>query len=324
MGLLLAAVLSAPAWAAKTALPGTLNYVEGNAAIGSQTLDSKSPGSAELQPGQSLVTENGKAEVLLTPGVFLRVGENSSVKMISPNLTDTRVSVDKGEAMIEVGQLYPQNDIRVMENGVATRLVKTGLYDFDADQNNVRVFAGKAVVQEGDKSVTVKDGHMLALNASEPMKAKSFDKKQYEQADLYRWSSLRSSYLAEANVSAARTYVVNGWYGPGWIGSGWYWNPWFASYTFIPGNGFFYSPFGWGFYSPLYAYRVPFFYGGYYRTFGPAYRPPLYAHSGAFLARGPANSFAGGAVARQAAPVSSPRAVGGFGGGFHGGFGGRR
>ena len=81
---ILAAILSAPAWASKTALPGTLNYVEGNASIGEQTLNSQSIGSAELQPGQSLVTGNGKAEVLLIPGVFLRVGNNSSVKMISP------------------------------------------------------------------------------------------------------------------------------------------------------------------------------------------------------------------------------------------------
>ena len=131
----LAAVLSGPAWATRTALPGTLNYVEGNASMGAQTLDSKSIGSVELQAGQSLTTANGKAEVLLTPGVFLRVGDNSSVRLISPSLIDTRVAVDKGEAMVEVAELHPENDIRVLEDGVSTQLVKTGLYDFDADQN---------------------------------------------------------------------------------------------------------------------------------------------------------------------------------------------
>jgi hypothetical protein len=98
--LFVAAFLPAPTWAStastNTALPGTLNYVEGNVSMGTQALNSKSIGSAELQPGQSLVTGKGKAEVLLTPGVFLRVGNNSSVQMISPSLTDTEVGLDKG------------------------------------------------------------------------------------------------------------------------------------------------------------------------------------------------------------------------------------
>jgi FecR protein len=322
----LAAILSAPAWAARTALPGTLNYVEGNASIGTQPLDSKSIGAAELQAGQSLTTENGKAEVLLTPGVYLRVGDHSAVRLISPSLTDTRVAVDQGHAMVEVDELHPENDIRVTENGVNTQLVKTGLYDFDASQNQLRVFDGKAIAQEGDRRVTVKAGHELTFNG-DAAKAVKFDKNEYKDADLYRWSSLRSSYLAEANVGAARTYLVNGWYGPGWGGAGWYWNPWYASYTFVPGGGFLYSPFGWGFYSPYWAYRAPVIVGGgYYRSFGPGYRP-LYASAGGFRAQGPAvrspasaSGFRGGAVAAPA--MSAPRAFGG--GGFHGGSGGRR
>src|SRR5256884_4670371 len=78
---LFSATLSAPAWAnanANSAVPGTLNYVEGKVSIGEETLDSKSIGSAEVKPGQSLTTGSGKAEVLLTPGVFLRVGDNST------------------------------------------------------------------------------------------------------------------------------------------------------------------------------------------------------------------------------------------------------
>jgi FecR protein len=328
----LAAILSAPAWAARTALPGTLNYVEGSASIGAQALDSKSIGSAELQAGQSLATEDGKAEILLTPGVYLRVGDNSSVRLISPSLIDTRVAVEKGEAMVEVDELHSENDIRITENGINTQLVKTGLYDFDANQNQLRVFDGKAVVQDGDRNVTVKGGHELALATGAVTKPAKFDKDESKQADLYRWSSLRSSYLAEANVGAARTYVVNGWYGPGWVGAGWYWNPWFASYSFIPGDGFLYSPFGWGFYSPFWAYRAPIIVGGgYYHRFGPGYRP-VYANAGHFAAQAPATSFRGAAPAagfrgpsmtRPAPAMSAPRASGGFGGAFHGGFGRR-
>lgn len=66
------------------------------------------------------------------------------------------------------------------------------------------------------------------------------------EADLYSWSSLRSSYLAEANADAVRTLVVAG----GWYGPGWYWDPWLYGYTFHPGY-YFASPFGWGFYPPI-------------------------------------------------------------------------
>src|SRR5258705_9502328 len=83
---LFSATLSAPAWAnanANSAVPGTLNYAEGKVAIGGDTLDSKSIGSAEPKPGQSLTTESGKAESLLTPRAFFGVGDKKNAAMIS-------------------------------------------------------------------------------------------------------------------------------------------------------------------------------------------------------------------------------------------------
>jgi hypothetical protein len=323
--LFLAAVLSAPAFGTNTdtkaAIPGTLNYVEGQASIGDQTLQSNDIGTAQLQAGQTLSTANGKAEVLLTPGVFLRLGSNSSVQMISPNLATTEVAVDQGSAMLEVSQIYPQNDIRINENGATARIQKTGLYAFDAAQGQIRVFDGKAEVLDGDRHVTVKGGHEVSLNEAEQtgkLKARGFDKQQYEDSDLYRFSSLRSSYLAEANESSARVYVSNGWYGPGWIGAGWYWNPWFSTYTFIPADGVLFSPFGWGFYSPLYAYRAPVIVGG-FRHFGVGYRAPvIVGRRGAFR-----HSF-GHSVRRPAFHAHGPRpAFHGPAGRSHGSFHGR-
>jgi hypothetical protein len=326
-GLFLAGVLSALAWGANTALPGTVNYVEGQAAIGARTLDSKSIGSAELEPGQSLITENGKAELLLTPGVFVRLDSNSSVEMISPSLTRTEVTIGRGNAMVEVAELHPENDLRIREDGATARLVKTGLYDFDAAENQIRVFDGKAVVQDGDRRVTVKGGHEVNLAAEGKLKAYGFDKKEYEASDLYRFSSLRSSYLGEANIDTARAYYVDGWYGPGWIGAGWYWDPWFGSYTFLPANGFLFSPFGWGFYSPLVVYRDPIFFGGpYYHHFGAGYHPG-YAYGGHFAPRGPVSSgFRNGPAGLPGRAAEPTHGFNGGFGGFHGGggFGGRR
>jgi hypothetical protein len=270
----LAALLSLPAWGAdtdsrqRTAMPGTLNYVEGQASIGNQTLTSNEVGTANLQDGQVLETGSGKAEILLTPGVYLRVGSNSAVKMVSSNLTDTQVALRQGEAMLEVDQIYKENNIHISQPGADTTVLKTGLYDFDATDQQVRVFDGKASVNADDRKVTVKKNHEVALN-SPKLKSKDFDKNEVTQNnDLYRWSSLRSEYLAEANVDAAQRYYGNAGFAPGWWGAGWYWDPWFNGFTFIPAGGFFYNPFGWGFYSPVMVWRAPY-YGGFagYRHF---------------------------------------------------------
>jgi hypothetical protein len=345
----LTAALIVPAWGANTdthtALPGTLNYVEGQASIGNESLNAESIGSAELQAGETASTGNGKAEILLTPGVYFRLGNDSSARMISPYLTSTQLQLNQGEAMVEVDQIHPENDIRISEDGVTTRLLKTGLYEFDAAGPQVRVFDGKATVLDGDQKITVKGGHELALNNNGKLKSRGFDKEDYaKNDDLYRWSSLRSDYLAEANVNTAQTYLVNGWYGPGWIGTGWDWSPWFDSFTFLPGAGYLYSPFGWGFYSPLWVSAAPWYEFGHYRhsfaTFhpNPVYRGGMRADAKSGPVYGPgfrrgavrsygthssalgAHDFRDGARGGFSAPAHTARSFGGFhAGGFHGG-----
>jgi hypothetical protein len=266
------AAVSTPLWAdTPAARPGTVNYVEGQAATGGQSLDAKSAG-VEIGEGNSVTTLNGKIEVLLTPGVFLRLGENTSVRLIAARLTDTQIQLDQGHAIIEVDQLFPENHLRVLQAGFAIDVQKKGLYDFDAAGNQVRIIDGEAVATNGSHRIELKGGHELNLIANGDLKAHGFDKRTAE-GDLYNWSRLRSSYLAEANIGEARVYAG----GPGFFGAGWYWNPWYSAYTFIPGDGFFYNPFGWGFYSPFFVYRAPFFgfgyYGGAYRSFA-HYAPP--------------------------------------------------
>lgn len=325
----LATLLSVPAWSdtdnRQTAVPGTLNYVEGQASIGDQTLDSKSIGSAELGNGQVLETKNGKAEILLTPGVYLRLGSNSSAKMVSNSLTNTEVMLNSGQAMLEVDELYKENNLRISQPGADTLIVKTGLYDFDTGKQAVRVFDGKAVVAANDHETTLKKNRELVLNNTD-VKATEFNKKAATQGDdLYRWSSLRSQYLSEANVATAQLYFVNGWYGPGWWGPGWYWNPWFAGFTFLPGNGFFYSPFGWGFYSPLVVRSAPVVIGGYHHFDGA--RPMAIGHGfnndAVTAVRGEPSGmggFQGGEMPSRGLPSGGGMRTGGFpGGGFHGG-----
>jgi hypothetical protein len=298
-------ILSAPAWAANQGVPGTINYVEGQVRLDGQMLapNSISGGSAAVEPGRVLETQQGRAEVLLTPGVFLRLGDNSAIRMDSPALTNTQVTVLRGQAMVEVDQLYKENNIRVQVNGATATLLKMGVYAFDASPAKIEVFDGEARVNTGDRQKTVKQGHQAFLNGGTLQEAK-FNRDM--RNDLYMWSNLRSEYLSEASVASARTYVADT---GGWYGGGWYWNPWFSAYSFLPGDGFLYSPFGWGFFSPWYVGYAPIyggFYGGYY---GHGFR--------GYPGRGIAGVHA------------APAFRGGFSGGmgFHGGgggFGGRR
>jgi len=105
---------------------------------------------------------------------------------------------------------------------------------------------------------------------SKPVK---FDRN--ETGELYACRKLRSSYMAEANAASAQTIIAEDpyWY----YGTGWYWNPWFSAYTFLPADGIYYGPFGWGFYSPIAVYWSPFiFYGHYPHRFGDYHYP--YGH----------------------------------------------
>jgi hypothetical protein len=107
--LLLAATCVGPARAdhsarenAHPARPGSMNYVEGVASLDGEALKTETVGSVEMAKDQVLTTEAGKVEILMTPGVFPRVGDNSSLKMLSPDLANTIVQLDKGQAFVEV------------------------------------------------------------------------------------------------------------------------------------------------------------------------------------------------------------------------------
>jgi hypothetical protein len=299
----------AAAWAQGSggmAQPGAVNYKEGQVFVNGQALQA-----SQVEPGETLETQNGKAEMLLTPGVFLRLNNNSQARLDANSITDTRIALVKGEAMIEADQVIRDNGIQIVDAGFNTHIDKPGIYEFNADQPMLRVYDGEATVRNGDQTANVKKGHELPFaSTNAKLKAQGFDVKMTDS--LYAWSRVRSEYMAEANMATAQTIVVNN---PGWYyGTGWYWNPYWASWAFVPGAGFWGSPFGigFGFYSPVVwsAYR-PYF--GYHE-FVPGYR-------------GPALAFRGAAPPLRSASPSFSRGMGfgpGFAGAAHSGGGGRR
>lgn len=236
-----------------SAKPGVVNYIDGTAYLNGAKLSELANRNTILSPGDTLSTDTGKAEVLLAPGVFLRIGEQSEIRMIAPSLVDTQVAVIRGEAIIEAAGLIKGSTVQVTDHGATITVEKNGLYRFKADEPpSAAVLEGKAQVYFGQEKLQLGKNHETILAAG--LKSQKFNPKQEDE--LYAWSNVRSEYEAAASYQTAKTAASasNGWfgygYGSGIYDPGWYWNPAFSSWCWLPATGAFYSPFGWGFYSP--------------------------------------------------------------------------
>lgn len=253
-GLLLAAATASAQTYTISAKPGVVNYIEGTAYLNGSKLSDQAVRSTFLAAGDTVSTSDGKVEILLSPGVFLRVGENSQIRMISPTVMNTQLAIVQGEAFVEAAGLLKDNTVQVTDHGASITIEKNGLYRFKADDSpSVAVLEGKALVYFGEKKVELnKDREVLI---GDVLTSEKFDPKQEDE--LYAWSNVRSEYEAAATYQAAQSVSANS-FGGGWgifgysglYGPGWFWNSAFDSWAWMPPYGAFYSPFGWGFYSP--------------------------------------------------------------------------
>lgn len=335
-----------------SARSGLIHYVEGQVYLGDQAVETKFGVFPEVKENQQLKTEEGRAEVLLTPGVFLRLGENSSFRMLTNRLIDTRLEFLSGSAVVEAEDFGKDNSVTVAFKDARVHPVKRGVYRFDAAAAELRVFDGSAEVTSGDQTVEVKEGHSISLDT---LALHKFDKADTDA--LNRWSERRAEYVSLANVAAADTLrssmfsgssmLPGGAWGSGSFGGGWYWNPFFGMYTFVPGTGgMFYSAYGNPLFSPFDVdlafvpgyYFFPGYYGygtgypGYAGVYNgvnynsvPARRPGLtgapYRTSGTFAGSSGGFSSGNGNTGRvpSSSPVSnvtsSPVSHGGGGGG---------
>jgi hypothetical protein len=256
-GLSFAAMTATPQAYTISAKPGAVNYIEGTVSLNGKAVSNRDLRAVFLNIEDTLSTEAGKAEVLLTPGVFLRLGDNTQVRMVSPSLVDTQVELQRGEAMIEVDSLMKDNHVSLINHGASVVITKSGLYRFTAgDTPKASVLSGKAQVSTGNKTVEIGKGNELLLN--DQLKQQKFDTKKEDE--LFAWSNVRSesdaasSYQTASNVSTmgfnsfGGSFGGFGPYGNNLVGPGWYWNSGFNSYAWLPGSGAFFSPFGYGFY----------------------------------------------------------------------------
>lgn len=291
-----------------SARSGLIHYVEGQVFLGDQLVETKFGTFPEVKENQQLKTEEGRAEVLLTPGVFLRLGENASFRMITNRLIDTRLELLSGEAIVEADDIGKDNSVTVVYRDATIHPIKKGVYRFDSEANELRVYDGLAEVTAGGQTVEVKEGHQIALDT---LAVSKFDKTVSDA--LNRWSERRAGYVAMANVGAANTLRTSLYSGGSLFSSGWYWNPFFGMYSFVPGlGGMCYNAYGNPFFSPFdvymaympgYYYNYPGYYG--YNSAGNRNTYNTYNSGGSRTVPVPSRSSGSGRVFGSSGSVAS-------------------
>lgn len=319
---LAASSLTASAQVAISAKAGLVNAADGDIFLDGKAFQPKPSELIDVKPGQVLSAEDGRAEVLLFPGAFLRMPDHSSFKMISSKLNDVRIEVLSGSVLVEVDELLDGNQITLKAGDATLRPSKNGIYRVDTDPQRLRVYQGEAAVVANDKEYTLKGSREMVSSNGAWTEGK-FDSKETDA--LYRWAKRRSEYIAMANRSSAQT-AFNGTSGGRWGGlfgsmgfggynaaysgmGGWVYNPWFGTLTYVPMSGLLYSPFGFAYYTPFNVYQA-YLPGAYYYGGGRS-RPqtPTYNAVAPTVPRGLSNS---GIVSMPSLSMDSPR--GGFSG----------
>jgi len=227
-----------------SAQSGLINFSQGPVLLNDRALQPAKGQFPQMKEQDTLRTSRGRAELLLNPGAFLRVGDNTTVRMTSTHITDSRLELLAGTVVVEAAELDKNNAITVTCGKATVTILKRGLYRLTAEPAGLKVFDGKALVESGGRRVEVTKGKTVAFDGT--LALAKFNRKETDSLDL--WSGRRSEYLARVNMVTARS--LYGYRGPRLSMSGWGWNPAYGVYTYIPFRGTYYSPYGYYYYSP--------------------------------------------------------------------------
>jgi FecR protein len=244
-----------------SAKAGGINLVSGNVTVerkgGQQALTSTD----DLQTGESVTTgAGGRVEVLLNPGSYMRVDENSEFELTDASLDNLVVRLVKGSAVVEVtGADDVELSIGINTPQTDALIIKGGIYRFNVLPNETteilvrkgRVLFGKGVANKikGGQKVTIGRGGSVVEIAK-------LNKKEQDSLDL--WSKERAETLARANqrlqrrplMTAFNNFGMDSWNtwgqsaGYGTLGL-WVYSSTARSYCFLPvGSRAWSSPYG--------------------------------------------------------------------------------
>jgi len=206
-----------------SARAGLLTYLQGSVSIDDKPVVLKTARFPQMRDGETLSTgpDRDRVEVLLAPDIVLRLAENSRVRIDDTDLSDTRVTFQKGEALIEVIRLAEANRVQVAVGVTITEPIRPGLYRIGKDQNAtrdpraqnmLRVYGGEALVRSGPRTKDVKRG--MAISLDDDLIMSRFERKQTDS--FHDWAARRSFNLfmsdPEARNKQSHWTVVPGGY----------------------------------------------------------------------------------------------------------------
>jgi hypothetical protein len=250
-----------------SAKPGMVNYVEGGPLVFhvDQEEGTRLVARNQLRPGERLQTKEGdRAEVLLSPGSYLRVAANSQVEVIKAEFDNMQFNLIQGVAILESAAFDKKvHALRISTPVGDVKVLETGLYRFQVTPNSqveVFIYSGKAEWLRNQHEVaTLKSKKRYLLGTDEKGKPEfvKLSKDDMDSVDL--WSKRRAEYLVAANGRVSDWMFDSSSYGYGYnrYRGGWVFNPFFNAFTFVPFGDYAYSsPYGYyyGSYYPYYGY----------------------------------------------------------------------
>ena len=203
----------------------------------------------DLEAGDRVRTANdGRVEILLNPGSYLRVGGDSEVELSNNTLDNLELRLLRGTAIVEAtGADGLELNINISTPHTKLAIVRQGLYRLNVVPNDAtELIVRKGRVILSDSHTKVKGGNKVVFSATNVTVAKLTKEEKKFQESIDNWSKERAETLAKANRrisdrmlnSAFASYRA---WDPFSRSVGlWFYNSQSRCYTFLP---FYY---GWG------------------------------------------------------------------------------
>ncbi len=217
----------------------------------------------DLETGDVVKTGNdGRIEMLLNPGSYMRIGENSEVELSDNSVENLEVRLLQGTAIVEVTGA----DDAALFIGITTphtrmSIIQRGLYRVNVvPGDNTELIVRKGRVMLEGSHTKVKGGNKVVFSKSSFSVAKLGDSDKKKGDSVESWSKERAKTLAKANARIDGRALTNvyasfrhDWSQGGlWGRPFWLFNTDIGCYTLIP--------FAWGWQSPYGASYSRYFY----------------------------------------------------------------
>jgi len=289
-----------------SARAGFVNYKHGRVLL-PQGTDGKDV--RQLEAGQIAGTGIGRLELLLAPGSFLRLDNESEIRLVSSRLTDVQVELLSGTATLEVNEIPRQAALAILWRNQTIPAEHSGVFRFEPGNDSMRIYVESGKLKLANQ--TVKAGNYIDLAAGGTLTAAlRFNRKNIDEFD--RWNQARGYQLARSSYSAANSFLSRSSAFPG--SSLWYWDPFGLGYTYLPYRSSVMSPWGFYYYSPRTVYSHPGSAGG-----GGSVSVP--SGGGAPVASTPGSGTPPGSGSGGSVGSGGGRPGGGYAGGGHPGGG---